>query len=122
LGLADRTIVVLLSDHGEQFGEHGLHGHANSLFDELLHVPLIVRAPGLVKPGLRISNTVGLVDVLPTVLDLLNLPPARWAQGRTLMPLLLGKGRLGNPALFAEFPPQFSVRLDGSGKYIFDHD
>lgn len=100
LGVAQNTVVVVLSDHGEQFGEHGLLQHGNSLYDELLHVPLIVRAPGLVPAGLRVDMPVDMTDVMPTVLDLLALPPARWTNGRSLVPLLRG-GSLPDRPLYA---------------------
>ena len=101
LGLGARTVVVLLSDHGEQFGEHGLEGHGNALWDTILRVPLIIRAPGRVPAAERIDAPVGLIDVLPTILDLLGLPPYAQAQGRSLVPLLRG-GELPERTLFAE--------------------
>jgi arylsulfatase A-like enzyme len=121
LGVADDTVVVLISDHGEQFGEHGLTGHANSLYDELLHVPLIVRAPGLVPPGLRVTAPVGLIDVVPTLLELLELPPPRWTQGRSVVPLLRG-GSLPATQLFAWWPPQslVAIREPDGDKWIID--
>lgn len=97
------TVVVLVSDHGEHFGEHGLSGHDNSLYDALLHVPLIVRAPGLVPAGKRIDTPVGAVDVVPTVLDLLGLPAAPRVQGVSLVPLLQDI-RPRPRTLFAELP------------------
>jgi arylsulfatase A-like enzyme len=102
-GGRDGTLVVLLSDHGEHFGEHGLFLHGFSLFEPMLHVPLVLRAPGLVPPGLRVPVNVGLIDVLPTVLDLLGLPPAPGVQGRSLAPLLRGE-RLPATTQWAELP------------------
>jgi len=91
LGANDHTLVVLVADHGEHFGEHGgLFLHGISLFEELLHVPLILRAPGLIPAGKRIAQNVGLIDVAPTVLDLVGLPAPGWMQGRSLVPLLRG--------------------------------
>jgi arylsulfatase A-like enzyme len=101
LGQSDETLVVLTADHGEHFGEHGRWAHNNSLYEELLHVPLIFRAPGLVAPGKQVREVVGLVDVVPTVLELLGLPPPRWAQGTSLRPFLLGE-RPQPPIRFAE--------------------
>jgi arylsulfatase A-like enzyme len=89
-GMADDTLIVVLSDHGEQFGEHGLTLHGNSLYDTLLHVPLILSAPRLVPEGRRIDTPVSMVDIVPTVLDLLGLAPTRWANGVSLVPLLRG--------------------------------
>jgi arylsulfatase A-like enzyme len=116
-GVADDTILVLFSDHGEQFGEHGIYGHQNSLYDTLLHVPLILHAPGLAPAGTRVRTPVGLVDVRPTVLDLLGLPPRGQAHGRSLVPLLQGRP-LPDVPIFAELPGfQVAVRK-GRVKWI----
>ena len=92
LGLAGETLVVVLSDHGEEFLEHGRFGH-DALFDELLRVPLVVRVPDAERRGLRrgrVREVVRLVDVLPTLLDLVGLPAPDHLEGRTLVPLLQG--------------------------------
>jgi arylsulfatase A-like enzyme len=92
LGLAGETLVVVLSDHGEEFLEHGRFGH-DALFEELLRVPLVVRVPDAERRGLRrgrVGEVVRLVDVLPTVLDLVGLPAPDHLEGRTLVPLLRG--------------------------------
>ncbi len=73
LGLADETLLVLTSDHGEAFFEHGDHGHGWSVHGEVLRVPFIVWAPGLASPGV-VEDPVGLVDLVPTVLALVALP------------------------------------------------
>jgi arylsulfatase A-like enzyme len=91
LGLAGETLVVVLSDHGEEFLEHGRFGH-DALFEELLRVPLVVRVPDAERRGFRgrVREVVRLVDVLPTVLDLVGLPAPGHLEGRTLVPLLQG--------------------------------
>jgi arylsulfatase A-like enzyme len=89
LGLLDRTAIVLTADHGEGLGDHGLLGHGENLFEELLHVPLIVRAPG-VPAGRRLEGTAQLEDVMPTVLELLAVPVPDGLDGRSLMPWLRG--------------------------------
>jgi arylsulfatase A-like enzyme/Flp pilus assembly protein TadD len=70
----DRAIVVLLSDHGEGLGDHGEDEHGILLYRETLHVPLLVRLPGGRRGGTRVARPVGLVDVFPTVVELLGLP------------------------------------------------
>lgn len=80
LGLGDETLLVLTSDHGEAFFEHGDHGHGTSLWEEVTRVPLIFWAPGLVRPGVT-DETAGLVDVVPSVLDLLRVPAPRNLDG-----------------------------------------
>ncbi|MBM3984186.1 MAG: sulfatase, partial [Planctomycetes bacterium] len=73
-GVLDDSIVVLLSDHGEEFFEHGQWQH-EQLYEECLRVPLVVRLPGGRGAGQRIRTPVGLIDVMPTVLDLLEVRP-----------------------------------------------
>ncbi|MFQ5768119.1 MAG: sulfatase [Acidobacteriota bacterium] len=70
LGLDENTIVVVTADHGEGFQEHGILGHTIQLYDEMVHVPLLVRWPGRVAPGRVVEQPVGLVDLAPTLLDL----------------------------------------------------
>jgi len=94
LGIAQETLVVVTSDHGEDLGDRqplrlGNHGHA--LYDEQLRVPLIVLDPTRKFAVGRVSETVRLVDVMPTVLDLLGLPAPPDRNGRSLVPLLRGE-------------------------------
>jgi arylsulfatase A-like enzyme len=72
-GLAERTIVVITADHGEEFFEHGGKGHRRTLYEEVLRVPLLVRFPGRIPAGLRVEEPVGHVDLTPTILSLLGL-------------------------------------------------
>ena len=86
--VAPRTVVALISDHGEEFLEHGRFLH-DQLYGEVLHVPLILRNPA--QPGgLRVPGRVSLIDLAPTLLDLVGLPPLPQAQGVTLLPRLSG--------------------------------
>ena len=87
-GLYDRTLVVFTSDHGEGLGEHNELTHSYLLYDSTLHVPLIVRMPGLTSH--RVAGRVRLVDLAPTVLDALDIPVPADMQGRSLEPLLRG--------------------------------
>jgi len=92
-GLLDRSLFVVVADHGETFYEHGVWGHGHSLYEEELRVPLVFVQPGKIPGGKRISSTVRLVDVLPTALDLLGLAPHPEAQGTSLANLILaGEG------------------------------
>lgn len=88
-GLLANTIVVLTSDHGELFGEHGLKGHGTSLYDPTLHVPLIVWDQAVMDSGHRVSRTVSLRDLPATMLDLAGVDDHPLA-GTSLTPLLLG--------------------------------
>ncbi len=94
-GLAGDTLVIVTSDHGEDLGQReptraGDHGH--SLFDELVRIPLVIFDPGLPQAaGRRISAQVRLVDLLPTTLERLGVRAPDGLEGRSLLPLLLGK-------------------------------
>lgn len=98
-GVLDHTIVILTADHGEQFGEHGLFDHANSLYRPLLHVPLIVAAPGRVPAGRVVDTPVSLMRLAPTVLDLAGLQSAAPSpfEGRTLSAHWTGGDAPGEP-------------------------
>ncbi len=87
-GLAGRTVVVFLSDHGEELLDHGGRGHGHTLYQELVHVPLVIRAPGV--PAARVGALARQVDVLPTILELCGLAAPPGIAGRSLVPLLRG--------------------------------
>lgn len=89
-GLLERTLVVIAGDHGEAFGEHVEEGHGIFCYEETLRVPLIVHAPALLRPR-RVAARVGLVDVMPTVLDLLGVETPLAVQGRSFLSLLKGR-------------------------------
>lgn len=92
LGRTDDTVVVVTADHGEAFLEHRVMGHTVHLYDEMTHVPLLVRWPGQVMAGRIVDEQVGLVDMMPTLLDLVGIPFAsQWFEGRNLAPLLRSK-------------------------------
>jgi arylsulfatase A-like enzyme len=73
-GALDNTVVIVTSDHGELFNEHGLWGHAHNLYRNVLHVPLVIRFPGQVPAGARVSRQVSLRHLAATVADLAGLP------------------------------------------------
>jgi arylsulfatase A-like enzyme len=87
-GILDRTILVVLSDHGEDLWDHDVRrspGHGHSLYQELMHVPLFVRSPGTALEGARIRTPVSLLDVAPTLLELCGLPTDDSIHGRSLV-------------------------------------
>jgi len=104
MGLLDETIVVITSDHGDEFGEHGLIGHAKTVYDEVLHVPLVLLAPRLVPAGKHVDVPVSLVDLAPTLLDLVRLPTPPDLHGQSLVPLLRGEEFPASRVLYAEAP------------------
>jgi arylsulfatase A-like enzyme len=88
LGLSDRVAVAFVSDHGEEFLEHGSHWHGQNVYGENANVPFLLWGPGFVPAGVKVAPTVQLVDVMPTLLDLAGLPQPERAQGRSLLPLV----------------------------------
>jgi arylsulfatase A-like enzyme len=95
-GRLDETIVVLMADHGEAFGDHGMVQHGNRPYDDQLHVPLMVWAPG-VAPA-RVATPVGTIDIAPTVLGYLGMPPIPGAEGVDLL------GHVPARPIFVETP------------------
>jgi arylsulfatase A-like enzyme len=97
IGEAERTLVVVTADHGEALGEHGVMGHSWFVIEPVLHVPLLLRAPGRIDAGVRLPAPVSLVDIPPTILDLVGVPPTAPMQGVSLAPLLTGNGSTPSP-------------------------
>lgn len=89
LGLADKTLVVVASDHGEAFGEHGAEGHARDVFSEVVRTPFLIIPPFQLKPGIVVPIASENVDIWPTILDLLGQPLPEASDGQSLVPLLL---------------------------------
>jgi arylsulfatase A-like enzyme len=100
-GQLDDMVVVVTSDHGEEFMEHGGTSHGYTLWNELIHVPLIVVAPGLLPEGLVVKEPVQSIDIYPTLLDLLKVAAPEGLQGESVVPLLHGEPGEGH-LLFAE--------------------
>ena len=121
-GWLDDTLVVLTSDHGEEFFEHGNKGHMNTLYEEVLRVPLVFRLPGVVRENRRVDAIVGAVHVMPTILGILGVSPGPEAQGRDLSAMLRGHAPPADLWAFAELAnrrrfPLYSARI-GDRKYI----
>ena len=89
-GLSDNTVVLITSDHGESFGEHGRLGHGSALFEEELQVPLLLRAPGRSQAGLQVDTPVSLIDIAPTLLELAGIDAPGAMQGKSLVRLTAG--------------------------------
>ena len=108
-GIEEDTVVAVTGDHGEAFGDHGLYfTHDFTLYDEVLKVPLILRYPGAVEPGIEVSQQVRLLDLAPTLLDLAGVAPLEDADGVSLTPLVQG-GSLPYLEAFAESAPRRSM-------------
>ncbi len=110
------TVVLLAADHGEEFGEHGGTYHGSSLYDEQVRVPLLFWIPGL--EGRVVAQPVSLVDVVPTLADLVGLPAAQELLARSLVPLLVGRSGEVRP-VHAEVTTKKMI-LRGRFKLIWD--
>ena len=104
LKLRDRTIVVLLGDHGFHLGEHGGLWRKNTLFEESVRVPFIVAAPGLGQPGVATRGLVESLDLYPTLVDLAGLPAVSGLEGTSLRPLFDDPRQVVKNAAFSIAP------------------
>lgn len=121
-GVWDSTIFIVCSTGGAEFGEHGGWFDDQSVYEELIHVPLLIRFPGGEHAGVRVQEPVSLIDVMPTVFEYLKRPgQAKQTRGRSLMPLLAAGGAPGQspPSVVSHrmnrmtrFAPHFAVRGD----------
>jgi len=84
LGIADDVIVAIVSDHGDEFGEHGNRGHHLTLLQEVMHVPMVIHAPGIIEGGQRVAASVSIRDVAPTLIDLAGVPAWTDRSGESL--------------------------------------
>ena len=119
-GLAENLVVILFSDHGESLLERGLAGH-HHLYEENLHVPLLVAAPGIAHRGRRIATPVSLVDILPTVLELAGIAAPSGLDGISLAGSLEGQEPPSRPvwSYAGSSNRGFAVRRDGFDKLLF---
>lgn len=142
-GLRENTVVVFMSDHGEEFFDHGGFAHGHTLYEELLRVPLIFRLPRRVPANLRIPGMVRLVDIMPTLLSLLGIDSGASMEGRDLSPLFSGEtaaapaeaGALLEEEAFSEallygqeqkgitaFPYKLILQIEAGSEMLFDLD
>jgi arylsulfatase A-like enzyme len=132
-GLKDNTLIVAVGDHGEEFYEHGGFEHGHTLFDELIRVPLIFSLPGRLPENLRVAAQIRLVDVLPTILDILGIESSTRLEGVSLMPLMTGlqeprtvtSGLLSQEFAFSEamlYGTEKACLVTGPWKLVYDID
>ena len=111
-GIFENTLLIITSDHGENFGEHGLASHQFCLYDSLIHVPLIMVYPNVIPRGTKISNLASHIDIFPTILDLLSIKEYRHGvQGKSLFPF---EDRKIHDFICAECGESVRSRLVGS--------
>jgi len=120
------TLIVVTSDHGEEFLDHGDWDHSRTLYGEVLDVPLVVYCPGEIPGGRRIAERVSILDILPTLRDFTGLSASEIDQGISLLSALRGEGDLpGDRLHFSDLrsPPWFGSRIlraviQGEEKYV----
>jgi arylsulfatase A-like enzyme len=110
-GLLDRMLVIVTADHGEEFLEHGAIGHGHNLFNTTVRIPLIIAGRGI-PAGRVVQEPVSLIDLAPTLLDALGLPPEPRFEGRSLLPLLR------DPPLDRVAAPDIVVQLPRTGAAV----
>ncbi|MDP2315760.1 MAG: sulfatase [Pseudomonadota bacterium] len=101
-GVLDRSVVVVLSDHGEQLGEDGVFHHSWGVSDAEAHVVLMVRLPGGAEGGRRVTGQVGLIDVMPTLLELVGAAPPARIHGQSFAAGLRGEPFAGRPVAWTQ--------------------
>lgn len=128
-GIYDRSTIVLLSDHGEEFGDHGGWFHGHSHYQEVARVPLLIKFPDGRHAGRLVSETVSLCDALPTVLDTLGLKAPPGLDGISLLPLLAGKTPANRvvassttASRFNPYLPQRFALFSGRYKLIYNFE
>ncbi len=109
LELAGRTLFIVTSDHGEMLGDHGLLFKGGYFYDEVLRVPVLLRAPGRLPAGQRLAGLTQHVDMAPTILELLDIPVPQGVQGRSLAAACRG-ATLEERPVYAEFPTMKMIR------------
>jgi choline-sulfatase len=121
MGIYDQSLIVFLSDHGEEFLEHGGWAHCHSMYDEVIKVPLFIKFPRNRYRAEGIKENVGLIDVLPTILDYYHIKNDLSTDGLSLLPLLKNK-KLGREKLLSstsisysvkDIPPKYAILIDG---------
>jgi arylsulfatase A-like enzyme len=100
-GMLKDSLVVFVADHGEGLGDHNHVGHISQLYDTLVRVPLSFTYPGHIKAGTSVDRRVGLIDLLPTVLDAVGIAIPQGLSGRSLMPDIEGRGDAAEPPVIA---------------------
>jgi arylsulfatase A-like enzyme len=102
----DRSLVIFTSDHGEGLGDHRHVGHISQLYDTLIRVPLLFVFPGRLPEGVVVDDRVSLIDVAPTIADLLGIPAIPGGRGSSLTTLMTGESMPARPVIAETFRPE----------------
>jgi arylsulfatase A-like enzyme len=116
--LLENTLIVVFGDHGEAFGEHpGNFAHTLYINEENIRIPLVIAAPGAIRGPRRLSRLASVLDLAPTILDLLGLPAQPQHQGSSLLP---AESRMA--LFFTDYSIGWLGLADGCWKYLYDLD
>ncbi len=88
IGIYENSMIVFLSDHGEEFYDHKAWGHGNNLYNESLHIPLMIKFPKNIHKGKRITQNCSITDVMPTIIDFLGIDHESEVDGISLLPII----------------------------------
>ncbi|MCK5611765.1 sulfatase [Candidatus Pacearchaeota archaeon] len=123
LNLLDKTLLIITADHGEEFLEHGGNWHGKTLYDEVIHVPLIIRYPSLIPQNNVITTQVSTVSIMPTILDIVDIPLEHQVQGESLLPLIIAETQVPIQPVYSEMTKneKRAIRADDF-KFIGDFE
>jgi len=116
-GLEDNTIVVFTTDHGDMMAAHGCIFKIGTGYEELANVPFLIRVPGMTKPGSVSDGLINSVDLLPTLIDLLDLAPLKNAHGLSFRKNLVQLATSERRRIFSHWGPRSFFTYDGEWKY-----
>ncbi len=120
LGLADNTLVIFTTDHGDMVGAHGCIGKSVSgFYDDLVHIPMAMRLPGRIRAGTRVPQPVSQIDLMPTILDYVGMPVPQPIHGQSLRPLLDGSDVTWRDYAFCQRADKMRMLGTDRYKYVF---
>jgi len=116
LSLTTNTLVIVVSDHGEEFFDHGGIGHRRTLYEEVVRVPMLLRLPGVLPQGAAVRGPVSATDILPTVLDILGIPHATTPGSASFLPLIRGTAEAASRTVLYRLVMMFAgdVQVDAA--------
>ncbi|MHA1711770.1 MAG: sulfatase family protein [Candidatus Freyarchaeota archaeon] len=121
IGIADKTLVIITADHGEQLGQHGRYDHGG-LHEPVIHIPLIMWAPDILPSGKIIEGYVQQTDIAPTILSILGAEKSKLPafDGESLLPIIEGEKK-AREEIFVEEDEGHRAFIQGKWKYILDY-
>jgi len=120
LGLAEKTLIIFTTDHGDMVGAHGCIGKSiGGFYDDLVRIPLLMRLPGVIKPGTVVRQPVSQIDVMPTILDYVGQPIPGGLHGHSLRPLIEGRAVPWRDHAFCQRADRQRMIRTDRYKYVF---